>query len=505
MIYDQSKLSVKSPKEAKGGRRCAAAVWVSLVILLASQGTTGLAQERAPAAYPTVIDSAVRREVVEDLAQRLTDEYAHATIGKRMASVIRRRLASGAYDSIASANRFADALQADLRSVVVDKHLRVSFDSHPSPMMGPRPGRGPLPMMRPGRGPGPQPAPGHGPGGGPPMPPEMRGQNGGISKAEILDGNIGYLEVNVMLPSANKAIDAAFAFLHHTDALIIDLRGNGGGSPYTVAYYMSYLSKGKPYVVMRVHTRFGPVMETWTTDLGALAYGVTKPVYVLTSYRTFSGGEELAYDIQSFKRGITVGETTGGGANPGQEEPLGHGFAVFMPTGYGVSPATGGNWEGVGVKPNVPVPGDLALIAAQRLAVQHLQHASQDPLNRAALGALESRLAREEKEEAAASPNGHARLLHLTREESAFVGSYFPVGGSGSEPTRIVDRNGELVLVPTRHRPPSPLERLGDGFYHMAGLPADFTVTFIRSHGSGGIKLLMDEGGWPPPPMMVKQ
>jgi C-terminal processing protease CtpA/Prc len=201
-------------------------------------------------------------------------------------------------------------------------------------------------------------------------------RNGAIGRLEVLAGNIGYMEVSGVPPRANAAIDAAFAFLRNTDALIIDLRGNGGGSPETVAYYMSYLSEGAPYTVVRIHDRQRGVIETKTTELGERSYGKKKPVYVLTSVFTFSGGEEFAYDVQAFKRGVIVGQTTGGGANPGGPHSLGHGFTVFVPMGLVKHPATGTNWEGVGVKPDVPVAPELALLEAHRLAAELLAAAA---------------------------------------------------------------------------------------------------------------------------------
>jgi hypothetical protein len=104
---------------------------------------------------------------------------------------------------------------------------------------------------------------------------------------------------------------------------------------------MSYLSEGPPYTVMRVLDRQRGAFETKTTDLGERSYGAKKPVYVLTSSYTFSGGEEFAYDVQAFKRGVIVGQTTGGGANPGGPQPLGHGFTVFVPMGLAKHPRDG--------------------------------------------------------------------------------------------------------------------------------------------------------------------
>lgn len=115
------------------------------------------------------------------------------------------------------------------------------------------------------------------------------------------------------------------------------------------------------------------MLGTLAIDLKPLSCGKRKPVFVLTSKQTFSGGEELAYDIQSFKRGLILGEVTGGGANPGGVVSLSHHFIAFIPTRRPVNPVTGGYWEGVEVKPNVPAPADQALVTAERLAIDRLR------------------------------------------------------------------------------------------------------------------------------------
>ena len=106
-----------------------------------------------------------------------------------------------------------------------------------------------------------------------------------------------------------------------------------------------------------------------STDLGDISYGSRKPVFVLDSADTFSGGEELSYDLQALKRAVIVGEVTGGAANPGGPVPLDQHFLVFVPLGQGVNPVTGTNWEGVGVKPDITVPADMALTKAHAIAI----------------------------------------------------------------------------------------------------------------------------------------
>ncbi len=202
---------------------------------------------------------------------------------------------------------------------------------------------------------------------------------------------------------------------------------------------MSYLSEGAPYTVVRIHDRQQGVIETKTTELGERSYGKKKPVYVLTSVLTFSGGEEFAYDVQAFKRGVIVGQTTGGGANPGGPHSLGHSFTVFVPMGLVKHPATGTNWEGVGVKPDVPVAPELALL----------------------------------------------------------VGRYMPVGGNGPAYS-VIEKEGHLVLQPSGQRPPSRLEQVSAGAFHLVGLPDDFTATFTSGAAGKHRLLLQQSNAWPP-------
>ena len=407
------------------------------------------------------LDAKGRAEIVDALAKRLASSYAVAEAGEKMAETVRSKLAAGAYDRIVSPEELARALHADVRAVVDDRHLRVAFD-------------GARPAARPD---------------GQPIRPDAR--SGAIGRLQVLAGNIGYMEVSGVPPGVNSAIDAAFAFLRNTDALIIDLRGNGGGWPETVAYYMSYLSEGAPYTVLRVHDRQQGVIETKTTDLGERSYGAKKPVYLLTSILTFSGGEEFAYDVQAFKRGVIVGQTTGGGANPGGPQPLGHGFTVFVPMGLVKHPATGTNWEGVGVKPDVPVAPELALLEAHRLAAESLAAAGSDARQSEALRVIAAGLAEQKSIASAASSSP------LTTSQKQLAGRYAPVGGIGPSYS-VVENKGHLVLQPSGPRPPSRLEQVSAGAFHLVGLPDDFTATFTSSPAGKRRLLLQQSNAWPP-------
>jgi C-terminal processing protease CtpA/Prc len=201
--------------------------------------------------------------------------------------------------------------------------------------------------------------------------------NGGLVKVERLAGNIGYLRVDVFPDPEDAAehLAAAMSFIADTGALIIDLRDNHGGEPATVALYVSYLYEaGADLHINDIYSRtMKSTREYWASpSLPGRRYA-NKPVYVLTSSHTFSGGEELAYDLQTEKRATIVGETTGGGANPVDPTKLDPHFVFEVPTGRAINPITKTNWEGVGVKPDVAAPAEKALDVAHLAALQQLR------------------------------------------------------------------------------------------------------------------------------------
>jgi len=191
----------------------------------------------------------------------------------------------------------------------------------------------------------------------------------GIEDAKVLDGNIGYLELmhfpDFRLPGVKRAIAETMKRLRDTDGLIIDLRWNGGGDGDTVAHWMGYLLD-KRVLLLREYDRVtNKHHEDWTpATVPEPRYGARRPIWVLTSRQTFSGGEELAYDLKTLKRGRLVGETTGGGAHHNQMVRVGGNFVLSVPVGTVESPVTHTSWEGVGVAPDVTVDAEHALEAA---------------------------------------------------------------------------------------------------------------------------------------------
>jgi C-terminal processing protease CtpA/Prc len=97
-----------------------------------------------------------------------------------------------------------------------------------------------------------------------------------------------------------------------------------------------------------------------------------RPVYVLTSHHTFSGGEDFAYTLQALGRATVIGEATGGGAHPTRGFPISAAVHIGIPFARSVNPVTGTNWQGTGVVPDVAVPEAQAYDTAYAKALTHV-------------------------------------------------------------------------------------------------------------------------------------
>jgi len=197
--------------------------------------------------------------------------------------------------------------------------------------------------------------------------------NFGIRQVERLDGNVGYLDVRrVAVPAnAGPAIGAAMELVAGTYALIIDLRHNGGGAPEGVVFWCSYLLDERPTHLNDIfHADTGETRQFWALPYVPGTRYLDRPVFVLTSGRTFSGGEDFAYTLQALGRATVVGETTGGGAHPTRGFPISAAVHIGIPFARSVNPVTGTNWQGTGVVPDVPADAERAYDVAYARALE---------------------------------------------------------------------------------------------------------------------------------------
>ena len=319
------------------------------------------------AAEDTPLKPADRAAIVQTLAERLKTKYVDSAAAERVGSAIARKNAEGGYASATSTRAFSEALVTDLREFSGDKHFNAMLDgAAPSPVRAPdQPRRPYLDEAR----------------------DEATQAGFGIDKLERLPGNVGYIELRFFYDTefVGPAYAAAMSLMAGTDALIIDLRRNGGGRPLSVAYLMShFFPLGDERHLSDIYTRPSDTTRQIFT-VATVAQRYDKPVYVLTSARTFSAGEDCAYNFQAQKRGTLVGESTGGGANPVSRYSVGHGITVAIPVARTINFVTRTNWEHVGVKPDIAVPAAQALQMAHVAILRNLVSAAKDDKARAKL------------------------------------------------------------------------------------------------------------------------
>lgn len=192
---------------------------------------------------------------------------------------------------------------------------------------------------------------------------------GGIRRVELLDQRTGLLAIAPYLSPVQLAehyVRAAFVLLAGAERLVIDLREGRGGTPETVAMICGYLLGNEPVHLQDIVDRAGNARQCWTSPAaGRLDDSVR--IHVLTSERTFSGCEELAYNLQARQRASIVGRRTGGGAHPVEVFTLTDQLEVTVPTARSVNAVTGTNWEQVGVQPDIDCDADTALDRVRQL------------------------------------------------------------------------------------------------------------------------------------------
>ena len=320
-------------------------------------------QPSGPMQPDQAIDQAQRADILGKLYVALEGHYVFPDKAKAMIADVRARDRRGEYASITSAQAFAKKLTADLRGVTKDKHLSLMYSAQPFPPQAMLDTEEPTPQDL-----------------------EMeRRLNVGIERVQRMDFNLGYLDLRAFVAPARSAnkIAAAMTLLADTDALVIDLRGNGGGDPATVALLASYLFDERTHLNDIYDRPKDSTTEYWTADtLAGTRFGGKKKVYVLVSNQTFSGGEDLAYSLQAQKRATVIGATTGGGAHPVMAQRLSDNFAAMVPSGRAINPVTKTNWEGVGVVPDVVVDPEKALEKAQALYIADMLAVEKNEMRR---------------------------------------------------------------------------------------------------------------------------
>lgn len=375
------------------------------------------------------------RAVVDQVADRIAANYYDVAKGARIAADLKAEAAKGAYDRYAAPLDLAQALSARLRPA--DAHFRVTWSAEGAPAGGP--GVGPpsaaLALL------------------------DAR-QNQGFRSVERLPGNVALVTMSYFADfqsadqPAKAAADAAMAMTAGADAIIFDLRDNGGGSPAMVGYLVGHFVPDGADVYNTFRSR-GPDQYERPREQPRTGRRLDIPLYVVVSGRTGSAAESFSYTLKSAGRAIIVGEASAGAANPGGPVSAGGGFSVFVSGGSPVNPITKTNWEGTGVTPDVAAPAGEALARAVELALAKVMERPPGDL-----AATEARWALEAL--------GPAKAV-------ADLGAY-----AGDYGARKVTLEAGRLMVAQDRRPRVALKPVGADLFAVEGAASPARVRFER-------------------------
>ncbi len=322
------------------------------IVLLSILPVSSYAQE-----IPNQLNKKEIDGIIQSLTHLLTTEYVYPEQAEKISKLLKSNHKKGKYKHIKDELVFAETIQQDMQAVVSDKHLSFEFSPEQVEFIRSEQSQSEDVSLQQARL------------------REMQRFNFGFESVKILEGNIGYLKLNNFYDTefgAETAV-AAMNFLSHSDALIIDLRQNGGGSPKMIQLISSYLFTAEPVHLSGFYWRSSDkYTQNWTLPYVPGNRMAETDVYILTSANTFSAAEEFTYNLKHLKRATVIGETTGGGAHPGDFKVVNDHFVAFIPYGRSTNPVTKTNWEGTGVIPHIETSAKEALTTAKFKALERL-------------------------------------------------------------------------------------------------------------------------------------
>lgn len=323
----------------------------------------------------SLMDATSRTQVVNALADNVRDMYVFPDVAEKIERALRNKLKAGGYDHLKYSVGLESALTHDMQQISHDLHLFVQYNAETLPLRGTGvtlnadDEAATLKLLK--------------------------ASNFGVSTVKKLPGDIGYLQLDGFEPVkySENAIAAAMTQLVDCAALIVDLRGNGGGEPETVALLASYFFDEKTELSALHHRAGDHTVHYWTEEnVSGQKFGQSKPVFLLTSGRTFSAAEAFSYDLKNLKRATLVGQFTAGGAHENAFVRLNPNFFASISIGNSISPVTKSNWEGTGVEPDVLTSAQTALLVAQKLALKTMTSSEKDEQKLQVLRALLSEM-----------------------------------------------------------------------------------------------------------------
>ena len=407
------------------------------------------------------LDAAKKTDVVDSISKLLVDKYIFLKKAEKMQDHVKTKLKEGKYDGITSVDDFARVLTEDLRSVSKDKHIRVVHnpDLVRRIKMSDSKSEEERKKERERAIAG------------------ERQRNFGFQKMELLEGNIGYLDLRYfsgVRPSGETAV-AAMNFLSNANAIIFDLRKNGGGNPSMIQLLSSYFLDDYTHLNSFENRGEDSLQQFWTLPYVPGRNMYETDLYVLTSSRTFSGAEEFTYNMKNLERATIIGETTGGGAHPGGMRIAKHDFLVWVPTGRAVNPITKTNWEGTGIEPHISVPQEEALEKAHAMALEKLIEKTEDE---------------EIKKALSWTLDGIKAKIDPVEIDRSILNKYVGKYTRGD----VVLKNGQLYFMMGSRK--MPMVPLTERFFFLEG-QSSIRVEFVEDEGEAAYKIIVhfSDGG----------
>jgi hypothetical protein len=290
---------------------------------------------------------------------------------------------------------------------------------------------------------------------------EKRRDNFCFKEIKLLPGNVGYIDFRCFSEAtdAGPTAIAAMNFLAHTDAIIFDLRQNGGGSPSMIQLISSYFFDEPKHLNSFYIRRSDSTEQFWSHAYVPGPRMSHVDLYVLTSSYTFSGAEEFTYNLKNMERATIIGETTGGGAHPIDIKAFENlNVGMSLPFGRAVNPITGTNWEGTGITPHIEVSQEKALDVAHLQALEKLVKKTEDPGRKTQLQW---------------AVDGKKIILNPVTVEMSQLQAY--VGQYG--PRKIWIEDGQLYYQ-REERPKYKLIPMGNHWFMLEGLDY-FRIEFV--------------------------
>ncbi len=312
------------------------------------------------------IDAKKQVEIIDSVSAALNEVYVFPDVAKKMEQYLRKRSKDKVYKDLTTTREFARQLTEDVQEISKDLHLKVRYvPDEDVKFFLDREGMSEEEAEQIRQE-------------------EIRRErynNFDFEKVERLSGNIGYLKFNSFAEAeyAGATAIAALNFLANCDALIIDLRDNGGGNPSMIQLISSYFFEEPVHLNSFYIRTQDSIQQFWTQSFVQGPRMTDVDLYVLTSSYTFSGAEEFSYNMRNLERATLIGETTGGGAHPNTTRFFPNlNVVMSLPFGRAINPITGTNWEGTGVEPHIQVPRDEALDVACLEALKGLVEKTTD-------------------------------------------------------------------------------------------------------------------------------